>query len=226
MYFSPMKIKAIITGTTGMVGMGVLLECLDHPDVEKVLVINRTSINMIHPKLTEIIHADFYSLSSISDKLSGYNACFFCLGVSSAGMNEETYSKLTYDLTINFANEVIKHNSGMTFNYVTGAGCDSTEKGRIMWARVKGRTENSILAMPFKSAYMFRAGAIIPEKGVKSSTALYNAIYVILRPFFPLMKRMKSITTSVKLGKAMINSVLNGCDKTHLENQDINTLAS
>ncbi|MBL4594621.1 MAG: epimerase, partial [Flavobacteriales bacterium] len=157
--------------------------------------------------------------------LKGYNACFFCLGVSSMGMSEADYNKYTYELTIHFAKAVAEQNSEMTFNYVSGAGTDSTEKGNVMWARAKGETENMVLAMPFKAAYLFRPGAILPEKGVKSKVKAYNVLYVIAWPFFFLLRKMKNITTSSRLGQAMINSVLTGYDKKHLENADINALA-
>lgn len=219
-----MKIKAIITGTTGMVGKGVLIECLAHPEVESVLVINRESIGITHPKIKEIIHKDFFNLTPITDQLKGYNACFFCLGVSSMGLNESEYHKYTYDLTIHFAETIAKHNPEMTFNYVSGAGTDSTEKGKVMWARVKGKTENKLTTL-FNNVYLFRPGAILPEKGVKSKVKTYNLLYAITKPFFPLMRKMKSITTSSRLGIAMIKSVLKGYDKKHLENKDINTLA-
>ncbi len=218
-----MKLRVIITGTTGMVGKGVLLECLDHPDVAEVLIINRSTAGFNHPKLKEILHSDFYDLSPIEDELKGYNACFFCLGVSAAGMSEEKYTDVTYNLTKHFAETVI--NPEMTFIYVSGAGTDSTEKGSMMWARVKGRTENMLLDMPFKQAFMFRPGIILPMRGVKSKTALYNAAYIILRPFFPLIKKLPSATDTIKVGKAMINVALHGSDKTHLENKDINKLA-
>lgn len=218
-----MGLKVIITGTTGMVGKGVLLECLEHPAVSEVLIINRSSIGMQHPKLKELIHKDFYNLQPVREQLQGYDACFFCLGVSSVGMSEEAYAKPTYDLTLHFAETVI--NDDMTFIYVSGSGTDSTEKGSIMWARVKGKTENALLKMPFKAAYMFRPGVILPVKGVKSKTPLYNFFYVIMRPIFPLMSKMNSVTDSAKVGQAMINVALHGSDKVHLENKDINELA-
>ena len=218
-----MGLKVIITGTTGMVGKGVLLECLEHPAVSEVLIINRSSIGMQHPKLKELIHKDFYNLQPVREQLQGYDACFFCLGVSSVGMSEEAYAKPTYDLTLHFAETVI--NADMTFIYVSGSGTDSTEKGSIMWARVKGKTENALLKMPFKAAYIFRPGVILPVKGVKSKTPLYNFFYVIMRPIFPLMSKMNSVTDSAKVGQAMINVALHGSDKVHLENKDINELA-
>ena len=215
--------KVIITGTTGMIGKGVLYECLDHPEITEVLVINRTSLGMQHAKLKEVLHKDFSDLCAIKETLQGYDACYFCLGVSVVGMNEEKYTNLTYNLTTHFAETVI--NPNMTFIYVSGTGTDSTEQGRTMWARVKGRTENALLAMPFKKSYMFRPGMIIPLKGIKSGTGWYNAIYTILRPFFPLFLRSSNITDTTRIGIAMINVLLNGSDKTHLENKDINALA-
>lgn len=218
-----MKLKAIVTGATGMVGRGVLLECLDHPDVEEVLMINRSSLDMQHPKLKEVLHRDFYDLSDVKEQLQGYNACFFCLGVSALGLSEEDYHRVTYDLTTHFAETVI--NPNMVFTYVSGQGTDSTEKGRMMWARVKGKTENALLAMPFRAAYMFRPGVILPKRGIKSKTGWYNTMYNIFRPLFPLLEKLPSITDTTKVGKAMIEVALNGSDKKHLENKDINRLA-
>jgi putative NADH-flavin reductase len=160
-----MKIKTIITGATGMVGEGVLHECLLHPEVESVLVINRNPCGVKHEKLKEIIQKDFFNLSPIENQLEAYNACYFCAGVSSMGKSEEEYNRLTYDLTLNFANTLLKHNSDMTFCYVSGVGTDSTEKGRSMWTRVKGKTENDLLKHPFKAAYVFRPGYIQPTNG-------------------------------------------------------------
>lgn len=156
------KIRAILTGATGMVGEGVLHECLMHPDVERVLVINRKPCGLSHPKLTEIVHQDFFDLSPIESRLADYNACFFCLGVSSIGMSEEQYNRLSYDLTLSIADLLCSRNPDMVFCYVSGSGTDSTERGKSMWARVKGRTENHLLQLPFKRAYMFRPGYIHP----------------------------------------------------------------
>jgi uncharacterized protein YbjT (DUF2867 family) len=222
-----MNLKVVITGATGMVGKGVLLECLDSREVDSVLLINRRSIDMNHPKLEEIVHNDFYDLSSIENQLIGYDACFFCLGVSAYRMSEEDYSKITYDLTLHFANTLLKLNPEMTFCYVSGQGTDSTEKSRMMWANVKGKTENALLALPFKKAYMFRPGFIQPMRGIKSSTKMYNTMYAIVKPFTPVLKSLfpKSITNTDKVGKAMINCVKIGYNKTHLENKDINQLA-
>ena len=220
-----MKIKAIITGATGMVGKGVLYECLEHPDVEEILTINRNSLNINHPKLKEIIHADFQNINPIKEKLNNYNACFFCMGVSSVGLSEEKFHHLTFDIVKEFADTLYPINPDLNFIYVSGTGTDSSEKGKVMWARVKGKTENYILNKGFRKAFMYRPGLIIPEKGIKSKTPLYNAIYVIFRPLFPLLKKFKGITTTGRLGRAMINTILNGSDKIHLKNEDINQVA-
>jgi len=217
------KVRTIITGSTGMVGEGVLHECLKHPEVEQVLVINRKPCGVVHPKLIEILHPDFFDLSAIVSHLQGYNACFFCLGVSSAGMKEETYRHLTYDLTLHVAELLSKHNPGMVFCYVTGEGTDTTEQGRSMWARVKGKTENDLLKLPFKRAYMFRPGFIKPIQGLTQTHKYYYAInwmYPILRTFFP-----RHVTTLHEVGLAMIHTVTQGYERTHLENQDIAALA-
>lgn len=217
--------KVIITGSTGMVGKAVLLECLESNAVESVLVVNRHSIQMDHPKLTEVIHQDFFNIDPIKDDLKGYDACFYCLGVSAVGLSEEKYSQITFSMTEHFAKTLHTLNPDMVFNYVSGTGTDSSEKGRIMWARVKGKTENMIFNQGFKDTYAFRPGFILPEKGVKSRTRLYNFFYIISRPFFPLLKRSKSVTTSSKVGKAMIHSVLYPQNQKILENPDINKLA-
>ena len=222
-----MKLKAVITGATGMVGKGVLLECLDSESIDSVLVINRRPIDIKHDKLKEIVHQDFYDLSSIEEQLKGFDACFFCLGVSAFRMSEEDYTKITYDIALQFAHRLLKLNPEITFCYVSGQGTDSTEKSRMMWANVKGKTENALLALPFKKAYMFRPGFIQPMRGIKSSTKMYNTMYTIIKPFTPVLKLLfsKSITNTDKVGKAMINSVIVGYDKTHLDNRDINQLA-
>ena len=220
-----MQIKVIITGTTGMVGKGVLLECLESPEVESVLVINRCPLEIQHPKLKEIIHPDFFDLTPIAPEMQGYDACFFCLGVTSAGLNEPDYARLTYDLTVTFAKTFIAGNPGSVFCYVSGAGTDSSEKGRMMWARVKGRTENALLAMPFKTAFMFRPGFIEPRKGIRSRTRLYNALYIVLWPLFPIFRMMpKFATDTIRVGKAMIGVAINGYVRKILECRDINIL--
>lgn len=220
-----MKLNVIITGSTGMVGKGVLLECIDSPDVESILVINRSPVDIRHPKVKEIIHKDFFDWSAIRAQLSGYNCCFFCLGVSAAGMKEADYRRLTYDLTLGFAKVVLFLNPDMTFCYVSGAGTDSSEKGRMMWARIKGKTENDLLSLGFKAAYMFRPGYIHPMRGIKSRTPLYNAFYRVLKPLYPLLKRMpKYVTDNVTIGRAMIAVAKNGYSKGVLESLDINSI--
>ncbi len=199
--------KVIITGSTGMVGKGVLYECLEDKRISEVLVVNRSPLDMTHPKLKEMLLKDFTDLSKYSDGLEKYDACFFCMGVSSAGMDEEKFTALTHTIATSFARALYDKNPNMIFNYVSGAGTDSSEKGRIMWARVKGKTENDIRNMGFKAAYMFRPGVIIPERGIKSRTNLYQIGYVIMRPFFPLLKRMKSVVTTSMLGQAMIETL-------------------
>lgn len=214
-----MKIKAVITGATGMVGEGVLHECLKHPDVESVLVINRKLCGVKHQKLIEIIHEDFFDLSPIENHLAGYNACYFCAGVSSIGNNEEEYSHITYDLTLNFAETLLKLNHEMTFCYVSGVGTDSTEKGRSMWARVKGKTENDLLKLGFKDAYMFRPGYIQPTKGLKNAYTIYK----FFTPFYPVLKTLfqKYVVSLEEVGLAMIYVTLFGSEKKILECKDI-----
>lgn len=221
-----MKLTPLIFGSTGMIGKSILLECLDTPSVESVLVINRHPCGITHKKLEEIILIDISDLTPVLNELSGYNTCFFCIGVTSAGLSENEYSKMTYDLTVKIAATLLKINKDMVFCYISGAGSDRTEKGRIMWARVKGRTENALLAMPFKKAYMFRPGYIQPMKGIKSKTALYNFLYTFSKPFYFLLKPFKSmVTDSVSLGKAMIRAASEGYDKNIIESSDINKLA-
>ena len=218
-----MKIKAIITGTTGMVGEGVLHECLNHSDVEEVLLINRRSGNFKHPKLKEIIHNNFYDFTDIKIDLIGYNACFFCLGTTSVGKKEDEYTKITFDITKALADTLVKLNPDMTFCYISGAATDSTEKGRTMWARVKGRTENYILNLGFRQAFAFRPGIIIPTKGLKNTLSLYKYLFFLLpvvKIFFP-----KHICSLNEIGLAMINSVNKGYDKNVLEVGDIVKLA-
>jgi hypothetical protein len=217
------KIKAIITGSTGMVGEGVLLECLKHPDVESILVINRRPCDVTHPKLNEIIHIDFFDLLPIESRLSGYNACFFCAGVSSVGMREPEYTRITYDLTMNFAQTLSKLNPDMTFCYVSGAGTDSSENGRMMWARVKGKTENDLMKLQFKNVYAFRPAFMKPTKGQKNAPTFYKYIlwlYTILHPLFP-----QYFGTLSDVGLAMINCTMFGFEKKILEAKDIAELA-
>ena len=214
-----MKIKAIITGSTGMVGEGVLHVCLKSPNVESVLVINRKPCGIEHPKLKEIIHKDFLVLTPIENELKGFNACYFCAGVSSLGKKEDEYRKITYDLTLNFANTFLKINPESVFTYVSGSGTDSTEKGRLAWARIKGKTENDLLKLPFRDAYMFRPGYIEPIKGLKHTYKFYK----IFSPIYPVLERLfpKYVGTLEELGNSMINVTLNGYEKKVLEIVDI-----
>ena len=214
-----MKIKAIITGSTGMVGEGVLHICLNSSDVESVLVINRKPCGVIHPKLKEIIHKDFMHVSQILDQLSGYNACYFCAGVSSIGKNEKEYIHITYDLTLSLANSLVQLNPEMVFKYVSGVGTDSSEKGKSMWARVKGKTENDLLKLPFKDVYSYRPGYIQPIIGLKKSYTIYK----ILTPFYAILEKLfpKHVGTLEEIGKSMINVTLKGYGKKVLEIVDI-----
>ncbi|MCL6459131.1 MAG: epimerase [Gorillibacterium sp.] len=215
--------SAIITGATGMVGEGVLHECLEHSDVERVLVLGRKPCGVTHPKLTEIVLPDLFDLSSIEARLDGYNACFYCLGISSAGMNEAEYSRITHDLTLYVAGLLARINSEMVFCYVTAGGTDRTEQGKSMWARVKGRTENQLLQLPFKRAYMFRPGYIHPTKGLRNTHRYYVAfswLYPALRRFMP-----KHVITLSELGKAMINVVNKDYDTSILESKDMAKVA-
>jgi hypothetical protein len=219
----PMKIKAIITGATGMVGEGVLHECLLHPDVESVMSISRRPCGVRHEKLKEVLHRDFSDFSGLDKELIGYNAGFFCMGVSSVGMTEETYRHLTYDLTMALARTLAKLNPDMTICYVSGMGTDSSEQGRIMWGRVKGKTENDLIKLSFRRAYMFRPAFIQPTKGLKNAHAFYR----VLAPLFPLAKLLfpNYLLTLEEIGLAMINSVERGPDKRVLDVRDIAMLA-
>jgi uncharacterized protein YbjT (DUF2867 family) len=218
-----MKIKTIITGATGMVGEGVLNECLLHPDVEEVLVINRRPCHVQHAKLKEIILPDFFNLDSLGEQVKGYNACYFCLGVSSLGMKEPEYTRITYNLTLNFAGTLLKYNPDMVFCYISGAGTDSSEKGRLMWARIKGKTENDLLKLAFRDAYMFRPGLIQPTRGLKNAYRIYK----ILTPILPLFKLLfpKFVCTMHEIGLAMIKALEKGYEKKVLEVKDIVKLA-
>ena len=217
--------KVIITGATGMVGQGVLLECIESPEVTSVLVVNRRPIELQHAKIKEVIHNDLSDISAIEEQLKGFDACFFCLGVSSLGLNEDQYRAITYDITLNFARTLLKYNPGIIFNYVSGLGTDSSETSRQMWARVKGKTENDLLNLPFRHATMFRPGIIIPEKGVKVGKTWYNKLYTLLKPFNSMLMKLSSVTSTSRVGKAMIKTALKKPGKSHLENHDINEIA-
>jgi len=218
-----MAIKTIIFGATGMVGEGVLHESLNHADVGSVLVIGRKSCGVKNEKLEELIHTDFFDYSTIEQKLTGFNACFFCLGVSSVGMKEETYTRITHDLTLRAASTLSKLNPEMTFCYVSGMGTDSSEQGRSMWARVKGKTENDLMKLPFKNAFMFRPGYIKPIKGLKNAYALSRLVALV----YPLWEFLlpKYVCTLEELGIAMIQAAGHGSPKRILENRDIAELA-
>jgi len=216
-------VKVILFGATGMVGQGVLRECLVDPEVESVLTIGRNATAQRHEKLHEIVRNDLYDLSAIEGRLSGYDACFFCLGVSAVGRDEEAYRRVSYDLTISVARTLARLNPAMTFIYVSGSGTDSTERGRAMWARVKGKTENALLQMPFKAVYMFRPGYIQPLHGIRTKTKWYAAVYAMIGPFYPLWKLLfpNYVTTTECLGRAMVNVAKRGAPKAVLENRDI-----
>lgn len=217
-----MPLNAIIFGASGMVGEGVLIEALIDPRVASVLVVGRRSCNWTHPKLTEIIHRDMFDLTAIEDRLRGYNACFFCLGVSSVGMNEADYTRTTYDLTMNVAKTLARLNPDLTFCYVSGTGTDSSEKGRMMWARVKGRTENHLMQLPYKAAYAFRPGLMKPTAGQKNLKTIMKFAGVL----YPLLKLLspKNACKLAELGRAMIRVSDSGYEKPVLENVDISRL--
>ena len=209
-----------------MVGQGVLRECLLDPGVREVLSIGRSASGQQDPKLRELIHADFLDYSDIESQLAGFDACFFCLGVSSAGLTEEQYTRSTYDITLAAARTLARLNPEMTFIYVSGMGTDSSERGRSMWARVKGKTENELQRLPFKAAYMFRPGVIVPLHGVKSKTQLYRFFYAVLGPLLPLLSGRfpKYVTTTEQIGRAMIKVARDGWPTPILESSDINAV--
>lgn len=220
--------KVIITGATGMVGKGVLLESLDHEAISEVLVIVRQATGIMHPKLKELIHSDFNNFESVRSRLSGYDGCFYCLGISAVGLNEEQYKKITYDFTLALAHTLVAINPEMTFTYVSGESTDSTEKGRMMWARVKGKTENDLLRLGFKQAFMFRPGMIIPLRGIKSRTKAYQFMYDYFMWLVKIIKAISpdSVVNTTLIGLAMINVMLHGYEKTILRPKDIIELAA
>jgi uncharacterized protein YbjT (DUF2867 family) len=221
-------INVIVTGATGMVGKGVLLECLDHPEVNQVLSISRRPLGIQHPKLKELLHADFSEFASVAEKLKGYDACYACMGVSAAGMNEAEYTKMTYGFTMALANELFIINPEMTFTYVSGEGTDSTEKGRQMWARVKGKTENDIIKLGFKQAFAFRPGAIIPLRGIEPSSKIYRTALKYLKWLIFAIKKVapNSVVNTTQIGLAMINVAKRGYDKSVIRPADILILAT
>jgi uncharacterized protein YbjT (DUF2867 family) len=218
--------KIILFGATGMAGQGILRECLLDQEVHQVLSIVRTLSGQQHAKLRELVHSDFFDYSAVVSELTGFDACLFSLGISSAGMDEAKYKHLTYILTLATAATLAELNANMTFLYVSGAGTDSTERGRSMWARIKGKTENDLLKLPFRAAYMFRPGAIQPMHGIRSKTKLYQIFYTVLNPILPLLKSVfpQYITTTEQLGRAMLRVAKQGYPRPILETKDIDTL--
>jgi uncharacterized protein YbjT (DUF2867 family) len=214
-----MPISLIITGATGMVGEGVLNECIADPRISSILLISRRPGGINHPKVSEIIHAQLNDIRPLREQVKGYDACLFCMGVSSIGMNEAEYTRLTYDLTLDFAQVLAAENPQMTFCYISGSGTDSSEKGRMMWARVKGKTENDLMRLPFKRAFMFRPGYLQPTRGLKNTLKFYRYIDWM----YPLFKIImpKQVSTLRELGKAMIETAVNGYSKSILEVKDI-----
>jgi uncharacterized protein YbjT (DUF2867 family) len=214
--------KVLLFGATGMVGQGVLRECLGDPDVEIVAAPGRSATGVQDPKFVEILHADPADYSAVEDRLSGFDACFFTLGVSSAGLKEPEYDRITYGFTLAAAETLSRLNPGMTFIYVSGAGTDSTEQGRVMWARVKGRTENALLRLPL-NGYMFRPGVIQPLDGIRSKTAAYRISYAVMGPILPLLRLLlpNQVVTTREIGQAMLNVARRGYPKRILEVRDI-----
>ena len=216
--------RVLIFGASGMVGQGVLRECLMDPDVESVVTIVRSATGQQDTKLRELVYDNFLDFSPIEGQLSGFDACFFCLGVSVAGMSEEHYQRITYGFTLAAARVLVGLNPNMTFIYVSGAGTDSSERGRSMWARVKGKTENELLRLPFHAAYMFRPGVIVPLHGIQSKTRIYRVFYILLGPVLPLLKGRfpKYVTTTEQIGRAILKVAKRGWPKRVLETDDIN----
>jgi uncharacterized protein YbjT (DUF2867 family) len=218
--------RVVVFGASGMVGQGVLRECLADPDVERVLAVVRSPLGSANEKVDEIVQRDFFDFTTLEPMFAGRDACFFCLGVSSAGMTEEAYRRATYDIALAAARSLVRASPGMTFIYVSGAGTDSTESGRTMWARVKGATENALLALPFRHACMFRPGIIVPLHGIRSKTRVYRIFYAIFRPILPIAEALFPglVTTTEQVGRAMIEVARKGPPKPILESRDIRAL--
>lgn len=215
--------RVLLFGATGMVGQGVLRECLLDARVSAVVAVGRSVTGQQHPKLSEIARADLFDLSPIEEQLKGFDACFFCLGVSSVGMNEAEYTRITHDLTLSVAGTLLRLNPGLVFEYISGMGADSTERGRQMWARVRGRTENELLGMPFRAVYVLRPAAIVPLNGVRSKTAFYQFFYSLTRPVLPLLRKLfpSYVTTTEEVGRSMIRLAAGDGPSRVLENSEI-----
>lgn len=222
--------KVIIFGATGMIGQGVLRECLLDPRVERVLTVVRKATGQHDDKLREIVHDDFADLSAIEGELAGYDACLYCLGVSSVGMSEADYTRVTYDYAMAAGRLLAKLNPALTFVFISGAGTDGSERGKSMWARVKGKTENALLALPFKASFMFRPAMIIPQHGIVSRTRLYRIVYAVIAPLYPVLKALlpSIVTTTDNVSKAMLLVAADSgaAKKKVLENRDINELVA
>lgn len=216
--------KVVLFGATGMVGAGALLECLDDRRVDSVLVVGRRACGVAHPKVTEVLVEDFFDYDALKPRLEDADACFFCLGVSSVGMGEEAYTRVTHDLTMAAARALLDAGARPTFCYVSGAGTDSTEHGRVMWARVKGRTENALLALPFRSVFLFRPGFIQPLRGVRSKTPQYQIFYTAFGALYPLLRRLLPglVTNTVAVGRALIRVAAEGYPQKILGSREIN----
>lgn len=219
--------RILLFGATGMVGQGVLRECLLSPDVDQVVAVGRTPSGVVHPKLTDLVHANLFDYSTIQDRLTGFDACFFCIGVSSFRMDESTYTRLTYDMTLATASTLARLNPAMTFVYVSGAGADSSENGKSMWARVRGRTENALTRLPFARVHAIRPGVIQPMHGARSRTRTYRLLYPLMAPFLPPLRAWKpySVATTESIGKALLVLARSGAPKTILETNDIEDAA-
>jgi uncharacterized protein YbjT (DUF2867 family) len=217
----------VLFGATGMVGQGVLRECLLDPEVQLTQTVGRSATGVPHPRLREIVHADLWQCQSIESDLSGFDACFFCLGASAGGLSETEYKRITYDITVAAADVLCRLNPKMTFIYVSGAGTDSSERGKIMWARIKGKTENALLKMPFAAVYMFRPGMIQPLDGIQSKTKMYRVFYKLAKPVMSLLRSAfpNRVVTTKQIGQAMLNVARNGYPKQILESKDIHAAA-
>jgi uncharacterized protein YbjT (DUF2867 family) len=220
--------NVLILGATGMVGQGVLRECLLDDGVQRVVTLGRSAMEQRHSKLKQLVHADLLDLEPIESELTGLDACFYCLGASAAGLSEPDYVRVNHDITLAVAQTLVRLDPGMTFVYVSGAGTDSSEHGRVMWARVKGRTENALLRLPFEAAYMLRPAVILPMHGIKSRTTLYRIFYTLMTPAYPLLTRLpaKYVTTSERVGRAMLRLARSGYSSRVLESADIDLLGA